>query len=333
MKNLASKSKFVDWIRFMVTGGNGAQGGTMVQWAIDTKYGVPCGGDGGKGGNVLIVASPSVSNLGDVKTGYRASDGRVGRGNRMPGMNGADVRLPVPLGTVIKDECGQEIGDLVKEGSQLLVARGGEGGMGNYNYAVLGKKMRFERGTGEPGENRWIEAEMKTIAAVGLIGFPNAGKSSLLRAISRARPKVAAYPFTTLRPYLGAVEYPDESQLLVADIPGLIPGAHMNKGLGHSFLRHVERCVGLVYVLDLDTETQVCTPVQQLEHLRNELRLYQPQFMDKIAAVVANKVDLMDEWEYTMDGENILAISAEYDLYIDKFRTLLKDVFQKLTTE
>ena len=281
-----------------------------------------------EGRECATVCLPLCGGSGELKSGYKASNGRIGGGNRLPGANGADILLPVPLGTVVVDEYGQQIGDLMREGSQLLVAKGGKGGMGNHNYSVLGKEKRFERGLGDPGENNSIEAEMKTIAAVGLVGFPNAGKSSLLRAISRARPKVAAYPFTTLRPYLGAVEYSDLSQVIVADIPGLIPGAHMNKGLGHSFLRHVERCSGLVYVLDLDEGTQVCTPGQQLVHLKNELRLYQPDFLLKKEAIVANKVDLMDEWEYTMDGEDILAVSAEYDLYIDKFRCLLKDVFQ-----
>ena len=333
MKTLARKSKFVDWMRLVVTGGSGGPGGTMMQWAVDTKYGIPNGGDGGKGGSVRMVASRSVSDLGDLKTGYRASDGRLGRGHKQPGTNGTDILLSVPLGTVVKDEYGEQIGDLVREGTELVVARGGDGGMGNCNYSVLGKTMRFERGLGDPGENKWIEAEMKTIAAVGLVGFPNAGKSTLLRAISRARPKVAAYPFTTLRPYLGAVEYSDESQIIVADIPGLIPGAHMNKGLGHSFLRHIERCSGLVYVLDLDEETQRCSPEQQLVHLKEELRLYQGELLDKTAAVVANKVDLRNEWEYTMDGEDVLAISAEFDLSIDKFRDLLKDKFHTLTNE
>ncbi|KAI6656604.1 hypothetical protein LOD99_1399 [Oopsacas minuta] len=324
MKNLASKSKFVDWVRLSVTGGNGGPGGTMVQWSIDTKYGVPCGGDGGRGGDVRMLASRSVSNLGELKTGYKAPDGRLGKKNRIPGTHGEHILLPVPLGTVVKDGYGNIMGDLLKEDSELVVARGGDGGMGNHNYSVLGKKYRFERGLGDLGENRWIEAEMKTIAAVGLVGFPNAGKSTLLRAISRARPKVASYPFTTLRPYLGAVEYLDQSQIIVADIPGLIQGAHLNKGLGHSFLRHIERCTALVYVLDLDQVTMKCSPGEQLMHLREELRLYQPEFMNKIVAVVANKVDLVDEWEYSLEGENVLAISAENGLYIDEFRILLK---------
>ena len=333
MKNLASKSKFVDWVRVSVTAGNGGAGGTAVQWNIATKYGVPCGGDGGRGGDVRMVASRSVSSLAELRTGYRALDGRLGKGQCLPGTNGEHVILAVPLGTVVKDEYGEVMGDLLEEGSQLVVAKGGNGGRGNHNYTVLGKKLRFERGLGDVGEERWIEAEMKTIAAVGLVGFPNAGKSTLLRAISRARPKVAAYPFTTLRPYLGAVEYPDLSQVIVADIPGLIQGAHLNKGLGHSFLRHIERCTALVYVLDLDEMTRKCSPRDQLTHLREELGLYNPVFMEKIAGVVANKVDLLEEWEYSMEGENVLAISAENDLYIDKFRSLLKSIVNKLPNQ
>ena len=330
MKNLASKSKFVDWVRVSVTGGHGGAGGITVQWNIDTKYGVPCGGDGGRGGDVRMVASRSVSSLGELRTGYKALDGRLGKKNCVPGISGEHVILPVPLGTVVKDEYGEVMGDLLEEDSQLVVARGGSGGRGNHNYSVLGKKLRFERGLGDLGEERWIEAEMKTIAAVGLVGFPNAGKSTLLRAISRARPKVAAYPFTTLRPYLGAVEYPDLSQIIVADIPGLIKGAHLNKGLGHSFLRHIERCTALVYVLDLDEMTRRCSPRDQLMYLREELHLYNPMFMEKLVGVVANKVDLLEEWDYSLEGEDVLAISAEYDLYIDKFRSLLKCIVNRI---
>ena len=325
-----SRGNFVDWVQILVKGGHGGAGSKKVQWHAYTKYGLPVGGDGGKGGDVRVVSYRSITNLGNLHHEYRGGRGGMGMRNKVPGTRGQDSVIEVPLGTLVTDEEGELLCDLVAEGSEVVVARGGAGGMGNHNYNVLGKSMRLEAGLGDLGEVGRVQLEMKTIAQVGLVGFPNAGKSSLLCAISNARPKVAAYPFTTLRPYLGAVEYEDGSQIIVADIPGLIPGAHENKGLGHSFLKHIERCKGLIYVLDLDEETQKCTPEQQLEHLRDELRLYKPELVDKVSAIVANKVDLKEEFEYQMEGVDLIAISAENDLYIDKFKVMLANFVSQI---
>lgn len=317
---------FVDWCRVIVKGGNGGKGCGKVRWTVNTKYGKPVGGNGGRGGQVFLISTKRVSDLAHVRANYNGGKGRQGEGNYMVGAVGEDKEILVPLGTVVWYE-GSMLGELVKEDEKFLIANGGPGGWGNHNFNVLGKDYRSDVGDGEAGAEKKIDLEMKTIANVGLVGFPNAGKSTLLAAISRARPKIASYPFTTLKPFLGSVEYFDEFKVIVADIPGLIKGAHKNKGLGFSFLRHVERCHSLVYILDLDTITQPISPQEQLNILKYELEQYNPALLQKSQIVVANKCDLLtNALESNIMKDINLAISANEMLHIEEFKQILRQL-------
>lgn len=241
-----------------------------------------------------MEASPQVHSLLDFsyQRRFQAASGGNGRGNDQHGPEGEDLVLRVPLGTLVKDaDTGEILGDLTSAGQRLLVAKGGHGGKGNARFATSTRQApRFCTPPG-PGESRWIRLELKLMADVGLVGLPNSGKSSLLARLSAARPKVAAYPFTTLNPNLGVVESPDGERVVVADLPGLVEGAHRGVGLGLRFLRHVERTRLILYVLDLDP-LRKSDPVQDLEVLKGELENYQPGLLERPSLVALNKVDL-----------------------------------------
>lgn len=253
--------------------------------------GGPNGGDGGKGGSVTIKGNRNLRTLLDYtyRREYRAKRGQHGMGSNCHGKKADDIVLEAPLGTIIKDaKSGEILADIVEDGQIFAAARGGKGGRGNARFATPTHRSPREWEVGMPGEERWLELELKLIADIGLVGLPNAGKSTLLSRISSAKPKIADYPFTTLSPNLGIVSYQDFKSFVVADIPGLIEGAHTGKGLGHQFLRHIERTRALAYLVDINDEN----PRQAFETLRNELKTYSQLMIKKPSMIVLTKLDV-----------------------------------------
>ena len=285
---------FVDRVKITVRGGDGGNGCCSFRREKFVPKGGPDGGDGGAGGSVYIESTSSEQSLVALvyQSHFRGANGPGGKGAGCHGRNADPVVVKVPVGTVITDaESGEFIADLDAPGMRVMVAKGGRGGRGNARFASSTNRVPRYCEEGKPGEERACQLELKTIADVGLVGFPNAGKSTLLGAVSAAKPKVASYPFTTLNPVVGVVEYPDYQRILVADIPGLIEGAHDNVGLGHAFLRHIERTSVLCYVLDMGG-VDGRDPLDDLDALKNELELYMPGLSKRASMIVANKMDL-----------------------------------------
>jgi GTP-binding protein len=285
---------FVDRVVLHVAAGRGGNGVASVHREKFKPLGGPDGGNGGPGGSVILRVDPDVTTLIDYHHNARrkATHGGHGAGAHRNGGHGEDLVLPVPDGTVVTDERGELIADLIGAGTELVVAEGGRGGLGNAALASAKRKAPGFALLGEPGEERTIHLELKVVADVGLVGFPSAGKSSLIAALSRARPKIADYPFTTLVPNLGVVQAGDVT-FTVADVPGLIEGASEGRGLGHDFLRHIERCAALVHVVDLATMEPGRNPVEDLEVIERELARY-GGLEDRPRLVALNKVDLPD---------------------------------------
>src|SRR5690348_5118215 len=285
---------FVDRVTLHVSAGRGGNGVASVHHEKFKPLGGPDGGNGGPGGSVVLRVDPDVTTLVDYhhQSRRRAEHGGHGAGGHRNGAHGADLVLPVPDGTVVTDESGQVLGDLVGAGSEMVVAEGGRGGLGNAALASTKRKAPGFALLGEPGEVRTIHLELKVVADIGLVGYPSAGKSSLIAALSRARPKIADYPFTTLVPNLGVVTAGD-TVFTVADVPGLIEGASEGRGLGHDFLRHIERCAALLHVIDLATLEPGRNPVEDLEVMENELAKY-GGLEDRPRLVALNKADLPD---------------------------------------
>jgi GTP-binding protein len=280
----------VDEAHIWVKAGDGGNGIVSFRREKFVPLGGPDGGDGGRGGSVYLIAKQGVSTLLDFakRKHFKADSGGHGRGARQHGKAGEDLILPVPPGTQVSSPDGLSA-DLVRVGDTVMVARGGRGGLGNTHFATSTQRAPRIAQKGEPGEERTIDLELKTIAQAALIGEPNAGKSSLLAATSAARPRVGDYPFTTLSPNLGVAEAPGtEDVFVLADVPGLIAGAHLGAGLGHRFLRHVERAPILVHVVDASR----ADAVEAYETVRKELEAYKPELLDKPEIVVANKLDL-----------------------------------------
>ena len=285
--------KFIDEAKIYVKGGDGGRGCVSFRREKYVPRGGPNGGDGGNGGNVYIEASRSFRTLVDQRYQrlYRAGRGEHGRGKDQHGATGRDVTIKVPPGTVIADTAsGDILGDLTEEGQRVLVARGGRGGRGNARFATATHRAPRFAQPGTAGENRTLRLDLKLIADVGLVGLPNAGKSSLLAAFSSARPKIAAYPFTTLTPNLGVVDVPPHGAFVVADIPGLIAGAAHGAGLGIRFLRHIERTRLLVHVVDVADGAP--EPAEAVETVERELAAYDPALLARPRIVAANKIDL-----------------------------------------
>ena len=285
---------FVDRVSLHVTAGRGGNGVASVHREKFKPLGGPDGGNGGPGGSVILRVDPDVTTLVDYHHSphRRAEHGGHGAGGHRNGAHGADLVLAVPDGTVVKDEQGNVLADLVGAGTEMVVAEGGRGGLGNAALASSKRKAPGFALLGEPGDDRVVVLELKVVADIGLVGFPSAGKSSLIAALSRARPKIADYPFTTLVPNLGVVTAGDVT-FTVADVPGLIEGASEGRGLGHDFLRHVERCAALVHVIDTATMEPGRDPLSDLEVIEGELSKY-GGLEDRPRLVVLNKVDVPD---------------------------------------
>ncbi len=282
----------IDLARIHVIAGNGGDGCVSFRREKYVPKGGPDGGDGGHGGSVTLAVDVHVRTLLDCREAprYRADSGRPGSGNNRTGKDGEDIVIKVPPGTVVKDaESGTVLADLLELGATWAAASGGRGGRGNARFATATHQAPRRADPGVPGEERWLEFELKLIADVGLVGLPNAGKSTLLSRISRARPRIAEYPFTTLEPNLGIVVRDPERQFVVADLPGLIEGAHAGKGLGLEFLRHVERTRVLVFLLDVTRSD----PAEDLRMLENELARYSGALADKPRLVTLTKADVL----------------------------------------
>ncbi|MBE6357126.1 MAG: GTPase ObgE [Lentisphaerae bacterium] len=285
---------FVDKTEITVKSGDGGNGCCSFRREKFIPKGGPDGGDGGNGGDVIIESTTSEQNLNSLvyRRRYCAPNGPGGQGSDMHGKNADPITVKVPVGTVIRDlATGEILADLDTPGAKAVVAKGGRGGRGNARFASSTNRAPRKRELGFPGEEKQLELELKLIADAGLVGYPNAGKSTLLTRISGARPKVAAYPFTTLHPVIGVVEYPDYVRINVADIPGLIDGAHANVGLGHEFLRHIERTKVLIFVLDMGC-VDGRTPWEDYANLKNELELYKETLSARPSLIVANKMDI-----------------------------------------
>jgi GTPase len=290
-------AEFADQAEVRVRAGSGGNGCASVHREKFKPLGGPNGGNGGSGGDIIIEVDPGIATLLDFhrRPMRKAGDGKAGSGSFRNGANGEDLVLKVPDGTVVKTADGDELADLIGTGTRYVAAEGGHGGLGNASLASMKRKAPGFALRGEPGAELELVLELKTVADAGLVGFPNAGKSSLIAAMSAARPKIANYPFTTLTPNLGVVEAGDV-QFVVADVPGLIPGASKGKGLGLDFLRHVERCRVLVHVLDCATEEPGRDPVSDMEALEAELAAYEEltgaRMADRPRIVALNKVDI-----------------------------------------
>src|SRR3954449_7683867 len=292
-------ASFVDHVVLHVAAGDGGNGCASIHREKFKPLGGPDGGNGGRGGDVVLVVDPSTTTLLDYHHSphRRAGSGKAGQGSHRGGAEGADIVLPVPEGTVVKNADGEVLADLVGPGPRFVLARGGRGGLGNAALASARRKAPGFALLGEPGDARDVVLELKSVADVALVGFPNAGKSSLIAAMSAAKPKIADYPFTTLVPNLGVVEAGD-TVFTVADVPGLVPGASSGRGLGLEFLRHVERCAVLVHVVDAATLEPDRDPLSDIETIEAELAIYDADQDVGMAArprlVVINKVDVPD---------------------------------------
>ncbi|HJU04896.1 MAG TPA: GTPase ObgE [Nitrospiraceae bacterium] len=285
---------FVDQVRIYVQAGRGGDGVCSFRREKYVPRGGPDGGDGGNGGDIVMVASRRLTTLLDLRyqQQYQAKAGGPGEGSNRHGRTAEDVIIPVPVGTVVMDDkTGEILADLAADEANYVAAHGGRGGRGNARFATSTNRVPTQCEPGTPGESRWLRLELKLLADVGLVGFPNAGKSTLIAAISAARPKIADYPFTTLTPNLGVVAWQDDQSFVVADIPGLIEGAHAGKGLGFQFLRHVERTSFLLHLVDI-SEWATEDPIVGFEVMRKELAAYDPSLGSKPFAVVGTKLDV-----------------------------------------
>lgn len=296
---------FIDEAKFFVKGGDGGNGCVSFRREKYVPKGGPNGGDGGRGGNVIIKASGKIQSLIDFRyrSHFKAEKGVNGQGKDMHGRKGKDCIMQVPVGSIIKDpDTGDILADLVTDGDVYIGAAGGDGGLGNCHFASGSNRTPRIATKGKPGDEKWLKIELKLIADVGLVGLPNSGKSTLLSNLSAANPKIASYPFTTLEPQLGVLHLRFREPCIIADIPGLIKGASDGVGLGHTFLRHVERTKILLHVLDISSTTVT----EDYETINQELRLYKEELVNKTHLLVLNKVDLLQ-------GEEVDEITSEFE--------------------
>ena len=283
--------KFLDQAKIFITAGKGGSGSAGFRREKFIEYGGPDGGDGGDGGSVILIAEENLNTLIDFrfKQHFKAERGQDGMGKKKTGKSGKDLILKVPIGTQIFEEDNNTlIEDLKNPGQKIVIAKGGKKGLGNVRFKSSTNRAPRKKTEGTDGESLWIWLQLKVIADVGIIGMPNAGKSSLLSALTKARPKIANYPFTTLNPNLGVASYLDK-EITLADIPGLIEGAHEGMGLGGKFLRHIERCKNLVHLIDINSENVL----EDYLNVRNELSKYSKSLMKKKEIIIFNKIDIV----------------------------------------
>ncbi|MFN2419205.1 MAG: GTPase ObgE [Candidatus Limnocylindria bacterium] len=321
---------FADRARILVSGGAGGDGASSFRREAHVPRGGPDGGDGGRGGSVILIVEAGMTTLGDFRRQrhFRAGDGGKGMGRRAHGKNAIDVTIRVPPGTIVRTQPeGDFLGELMEADARLVVARGGRGGRGNVHFASATHRAPKHAEKGTPGEELWIELELKLIAEIGLVGAPNAGKSTLLAAMTEARPEVGAYPFTTITPNLGVVALDEDRNAVIADVPGLIEGANEGRGLGHHFLRHVERTRVIVGVVDGAARD----PAEEWRAVADELRLHDPALMERPMPLVVTKLDLpeaQDRWpelraSLASDGTEPIGVSAHDGTGLEELRAML----------
>ncbi len=283
---------FVDEAKFFVKAGDGGNGCVSFRREKYVPKGGPSGGDGGRGGNVIIRASRQLHSLIDFRfrSHFKAERGQHGMGKDRHGAKGKDCLIEVPVGSIITIDDGAIVADLVEDGQEVIVAQGGSGGLGNMHFATGANRTPRFATKGGKGEEYWLRIELKLLADIGLVGLPNAGKSSLLAMLSAANPKVADYPFTTLEPQLGVLQDPGHDPYIIADIPGLIEGAHQGIGLGHAFLRHLERTSLIVHVVDISSDSYT----REMQVIEREVGSYRRDMVDRVKVLVLNKIDLVD---------------------------------------
>lgn len=340
LKNEKDKSQidrvteFIDFKKVRVKGGKGGDGMICFLHLFCNDKAGPSGGDGGNGGHIIFESCSKITSLNHLKSVYNGNLGENGMHKDMFGANAEHTFIKVPVGTIIKNEDGRIIADMNVNGMNFLAAKGGAGGKGNHYF--LSNRNRHPRVAeiGANGESRVLTLELKMIAHAGLVGFPNAGKSTLLQAVSRARPKVASYPFTTLKPSIGVIQFEDDVQLTIADLPGLIEDAHKNRGLGFDFLKHVERCVCLMYVIDISAPD----PYEQFKILMSELRFYQQNLDQRPKTIILNKMDVngsenkLEMFKENLKKDNlshlkVLPVSAKYGGNISTVLTTLRELY------
>jgi GTP-binding protein len=327
--------RFIDEARVFVHAGKGGDGAIAFLREKYRPFGGPAGGNGGRGGSVIFQVDEGLSTLLDFKYQPRliAKDGEPGRGKEQYGHGADDIIVRVPPGTIVFDEDGgKTLADLVMPGDTAVIAQGGEGGRGNMHFASSTRRSPRIATPGTAGEQRWIRMELRLVAEAGLVGLPNAGKSTLLTALSAARPKIAPYPFTTLAPNIGRVSISDEESFTLADIPGLIEGAHKGLGLGIRFLRHIMRTRLIVYVIDATDE-----PAAAFTTVRNEIAAFDPMLAERLALVALNKIDLLEAPEVSkivrklrkLTGLEVFPISADKS---EKLAPLVRSIARMLHT-
>jgi len=320
---------FIDFTEVELIAGNGGKGAVHFRREKFVPKGGPDGGDGGRGGHIIFKADANLHTLQDVRyrRKYKADDGGAGGGSRKSGKNGSDVIVSVPVGTLIRKKDSDGImADLVTEGDTAIICNGGNGGKGNMRFKSATNRAPRKAQPGLPGESGRFEIELKVLADVGLVGLPNAGKSTLLSRISAARPKIADYPFTTLEPKLGIVKYAEYQSFVMADIPGLIEGASEGKGLGHQFLKHIERNKVLLYLIDTIDET----PFQTYKTLENELLQFNPDLRVKPVLICRTKSDIENELssEWGKFDQDVLVISSVTGDGLDELISTLAGAIQ-----
>ncbi len=327
---------FIDYAKIHVKAGDGGTGCVAFRREKYVPKGGPSGGDGGKGGDVYLIATKSLNTLMDFKFKkiFKAQRGKHGEGSNRTGKSGEDLYIKVPVGTIVKDaSTGEIIGDLIEDGQKILVAKGGKGGRGNARFATSTHQTPREFEYGEEGEEKDLILELKLLADVALVGYPNAGKSTLISRISAAKPKIADYPFTTLNPHLGVVKVDEFTSFVVADIPGLIEGAHMGHGLGDKFLRHIERCKIIAHLVDLSIEGN---SIERFEKIEEELKLYSEKLHNKPRIVLGTKIDAVSSPEeaeklknYCLDKNlPFLEISSVNGTGLKEFIYLCKEMLE-----
>lgn len=330
---------FIDEAKFFVKAGDGGNGCVSFHREKFVPRGGPNGGDGGRGGSVIIRATNSLNSLIDFRyrSHFKAERGVHGKGKDMHGRSGKDCLVDVPVGSIIKDsENGVVLADLAVDGETMVIAKGGDGGMGNPHFASGTNRTPRIATNGEIGEEFWLKIELKLIADVGLVGLPNAGKSTLLSMLSAANPKIAPYPFTTLEPQLGVLHHKFCKPCIIADIPGLVEGAHNGVGLGHKFLRHIERTSMLLHVIDAADENVE----NNYEVISNELLLYREELADRVQLLVLNKQDLVEkddlkklEKHFQQLGQNVITISGFTGEGIDSLKEIVMETLEQMKSE